>query len=341
MTKTILRSGWALALAFLLVQGAFAARTSGASKNPVPALHDGVVVDATAGIAYVMSPQGGIDALDLTSGNVMWKSRDAAKPLALVSGTLVAQARPRENGKLTVVALDARRGTAQRSTDIDIPKALRANVADGPSQTFRAQAYPAGKSGVVVTWTAENVLPQGYVQEVPEGPVADSPAAKRAAEAATAATRPQRGAVRLDVAAGSTAPLSWEEAQQAAPALSVREIAEKAGGAAAARRQLVSLDGRHVLTSEPSGERNPWAAYRWTVTTTSGATVGTLEAPVSMAPFVVSGSKILYVAQPSVRQDGGKWLQEPLRLRALDLKTGVELWAAPIVDSNYRGPFPP
>lgn len=336
MTKTILSSGLALAmLAGLLTPGAFAARTAGAPKPQIPALHDGVVVDATAGVAYVMSREGGIDALDLTSGNVMWKSREAAKPLALADGVLVAQARPRENGKLTLVALDARKGSARRQTDVEIPKALRANVADGPSQTFRARAYPAGKS-VIVTWEAENALPQGYLPTVPEAPT-DEIAAKRATEAATALARPQRGAVRLDLAAGATAPMSWEEAQKAAPAL--REIAQK--GTRGAARQLVSLDGRHVLTSEPSPEARLWAPYRWTVTDASGARVGTLDAPVSMAPFVVSGSRILYVAQPSVRIEGGKTVQEPLSLLALDLRTGAKLWSVPVADSTYRGPFPP
>jgi len=334
--QIILRTGWVLALAFLLVQGAFAARTSGVSKPQLPALHDGVVVDAASGVAYVMSREGGIDALDLTSGNVMWKSRDAAKPLALVDGVLVAQARPRENGKLILLALDARKGSARRQTEIDIPKALRANVADGPSQTFRARAYPAGKSSVVITWEADNALPQGYLPAVPGEPTNDVEA-KRAAEAAAALGRPQRGAVRLDLAAGSSAQMSWDEAQKAVPA--VREIAQKGTGSVA--RQLVSLDGRHVLTSEPSPEARLWTPYRWTVTDASGARIGTLDAPVSMAPFVVSGSRILYVAQPSVRVEGGKTIQEPLSLQALDLRTGTKLWSVPVADSTYRGPFPP
>jgi hypothetical protein len=60
-----------------------------------------------------------------------------------------------------------------------------------------------------------------------------------------------------------------------------------------------------------------------------------------MSPFVVSGSRILYVALPSVHKEGGKMIDEPLRLRALDLKTGAEMWTAVLTDSAYRGPFPP
>jgi hypothetical protein len=60
-----------------------------------------------------------------------------------------------------------------------------------------------------------------------------------------------------------------------------------------------------------------------------------------MAPFVVSGSRIVYVAQPAMRVEGKKMIEEPLRLRALDLKTGAEMWTALVTDTAYRGPFPP
>jgi hypothetical protein len=66
-----------------------------------------------------------------------------------------------------------------------------------------------------------------------------------------------------------------------------------------------------------------------------------IDAPVSMAPFVVVGSRLLYVAQPSARRSGEATVSEPLRLRALDVRSGAELWVLPIVDTAYRGPMPP
>ena len=342
MLKTILRSGWALALvAGLLAPGiAMAQNAPRLSKPGVPALHDGVVVDAAAGVAYVMSREGGIDALDLTSGNVLWKNRDAAKPLALANGTLVAQARPDRNGALALVMLDTQKGNAKGRADIQIPEGLRANVVDGPSQSFQVKAFATTSDSVAVTWTAENVIPQGYLPTVPEAPqTADAATAKRATaarEAAEAARKPLHGAARLDLKAGRAVAMSYEEAEQARPALAVIE-AKAAGGA----RQLTSLDGRHVLRSEPSPEATLLKPYRWTVTTASGARVGTLDASVSMAPFVVSGSKILFVSQPSAFREEGKITETPLRLIAFDLRTGAELWTKAFVDSVYRGPFPP
>lgn len=340
MLKTILRSGWALALAAgLLAPGIAMAQKP--QKPGVPALHDGVVVDAASGVAYVMSREGGVDALDLTSGNVLWKNRDAAKPLALADGTLVAQARPDRNGALTLVMLDANKGATRGRTDVQIPEGLRANVVDGPAQSFQVKAFATSGDGMTVTWTAENVIPQGYLPTVPEAPQADAANAKRLAEAreaAEAARQPMRGAARLDLESSRAVAMPYEEAEQARPAIAVTVVEAKAAGGA---RQLTSLDGRHVLRSEPSPEGGLWKPYRWTVTTAAGARVGTLDAPVSMAPFVVSDSKILFVTQPSASTVEGKIIESPLRLVAFDLRTGAELWNKAFIDSVYRGPFPP
>lgn len=344
MLKTILRSGWALALvAGLLAPGVAMAQTTQNAQprkpRAVPALHDGVVVDAAAGVAYVMSREGGIDALDLTSGNILWKNRDAAKPLALADGTLVAQARPDRNGALALVMLDARKGNAKGRTDVQIPERVRASIADGPTQSFQVKAFATTGDSVAVTWTAEEVIPQGYLPAMPAAPQTDAATAKRvtaAREAAEAARQPMRGAARLDLKAGRAAAMPYEEAERAHPVIADGAF-EKAGGA----RRLTSLDERHVLRSVPNPEGGLWSAYRWTVTTASGARVGTLEAPVSMAPFVVHGSKILYVAQPSARKEEGKIVEQPLRLVAFDLRTGAELWTKSFADSVYRGPFPP
>ncbi len=346
MLKTILRSGWTLALAAgLLAPGTAGAQAAGKARPAgIPALHDGVVVDATRGIAYVMGREG-LEALDLTSGNVLWQSRDAAKPLALADGTLVAQARPDRNGVLALVTLDAAKGRATGRTEVQIPGSLRANLVDGPSQTFQVKAFAATGDSVTVTWTGADVIPQGYLPTVPETPqTADTATVKRAAEAretAEAARNAFQGAARLDLEAGRAVAIPFEEADQARPALVVESKTAGEAKAAGGARQLTSLDGRHVLRSEPSSTGGLRTPYRWTVTTASGAQVGTLDAPVSMAPFVVSGSQIFFVAQPSARREEGKILEQPLRLVAFDLRTGVEIWNKSFIDSIYRGPFPP
>lgn len=334
--KTMSRSGWALALvAGLLAPGVATAQTPG---GKAAALHDGVVIDAARGAAYVMSPQGGIAAIQLSSGNVMWTSREAAKPLLVKDGVLVAQAAPGRDGVLALVTFDASRGTAKDKLGIEVPEGLRASVVDGPTLKFRTEAFEADGT-VVVTWTAQDGRRlQGLLAPEVEAPTSEETAAVASAAAPVTAVAPLRGAARLDLAARKADPMAFEKAQ-AQRASSVASV--KVATSVAAARQLTSLDGRHTVRSERSPEGSLWRSWRWTVTDASGARVGTVDAPVSMAPFVVSGNQILYVAQPSARREAGKLVQEPLRLVAMDLSSGMEVWKTALADSKYRGPFPP
>ena len=51
-------------------------------------LSPGVLVNVSRGEAYVMTPEGGISAVNLSVGKEVWHTNRAAKPLAL-SGDLV------------------------------------------------------------------------------------------------------------------------------------------------------------------------------------------------------------------------------------------------------------
>jgi hypothetical protein len=57
-------------------------------------LRDGVVVDPDRQEMYLMNPGGGIDAVTLADGSILWSTKEAAKPLALVGNRLVTLANP-------------------------------------------------------------------------------------------------------------------------------------------------------------------------------------------------------------------------------------------------------
>jgi hypothetical protein len=63
--------------------------------------------------------------------------------------------------------------------------------------------------------------------------------------------------------------------------------------------------------------------------------------PTSAAPYFVWNSMLVYVSRPYGRRIDGKWIQEPLEIRAVDLRTGREAWKTPIRDTAYHGLFPP
>ena len=78
------------------------------ASEPVE-LRPGVVVDVQRRVAYVMNPKGGIDALNLNRGNVVWHTDQAARPVGVSGQLLVAQAEvPRPGNDLQLRLLDIR-----------------------------------------------------------------------------------------------------------------------------------------------------------------------------------------------------------------------------------------
>ena len=327
-------SRYVFLLVLALVTAGLVPAAATAQSADAPALHNGVVVDAVGGTGYLMkNPQGGIQAVDLLSGNVRWESVAAAKPLLLAGDTLVAQAAA-PSGELVIVTLDALRGTQKDQMTVPLPSGARALVVDGPSESFRVEAFRAADGSVVVNWTAED---GGTLQGLAPPELDAGQGEPGKALSLSQPVEPQHGAARLDLGAHRALPLSDDESAALRPREPQVKAALKAGGPPA----FASADGRHVLHSERLAHGNAQARYHWTVTDASGATVGSVDAPISMAPYVVSGSQLFYVEMPSMRKAGASFISEPLRLRALDARTGAELWHASVVDSEYRGPFPP
>lgn len=308
-----------------------------AAPEDSAALHDGVVISPKQGIAYVMR-SGGIDAVNLASGKVRWRSDKAAKPLALVGDRLIAQADGgRKGGKaLDLVVLDARSGAARDSVRIPLPDGVVATVVDTPAGSFRVRAESAA-SDLVVRWEATGVgaAAQGYHPAVEEGQAPDSGVQSVMA-----------GEAVLDMASQSVTIKAEPSVRLAHSAVLVRSALEELSAPAVAGapgRQMLSADGRHVLVTEPVGSTDfTLYRHRWTMyDRASGARLGSVPALVSATPFVVIGTT-LYHTMPAhaVRQDG-KFVDNPTSLRAVNLKTGVEAWKMAVRETSFRGPFPP
>ena len=104
------------------------------------------VVAPRLGLAFVMKTGGGIEALDLASGAVRWRSDKAARPLALAGDRLVAQAEPGSAGSLALVLLDTRNGAARSSTRVPIDAAVTATALGGTRAGTRgAEALAFGE----------------------------------------------------------------------------------------------------------------------------------------------------------------------------------------------------
>lgn len=322
-------------LAILLMPGTSIGepRSMRPANSGSAALLDGVVVSPRHGFAYVMRPGGGLVAVNLANGKVSWRSEKGAKPVALVGDRLVAQADTKGKG-LELVALDARSGAVRESVLIPLPAGVSATLVDTAKGSFRVQASGAG-ADLLVRWesTGFGAPAQGYLPAVDESqaPAADVPsvmAGEAVLDAVSLAVKAEpstRVATSAAIARGFLEELS-------APAVS--------GGQG---RQMLSADGRHVLVTEPiDAAEFTLHRHRWTIyERATGTRLGSVPAMVSAAPFVVVGNTLFHtVPAHAVRKDG-KFVENPTALRAVNLKGGVEAWKMALLETAFRGPFPP
>jgi hypothetical protein len=303
---------------------------SSAGADHHAALFEGVLISPRLGLAYLMRPNGGIQAVDLASGAVRWRSDRAAKPLALAGDRLIAQAESRGAQALTLAVLDARSGAARDSLRISLPAGIAATVVDTAAGSFRVQADGAG-SEMVVRWEATGMAAaQGYLPAENEG------------QGPTVVA----GAAVVDLTSPSLRLKSEPEVRSAQSATLARAALEELSAPAVKGpegRQLLSADGRHVLVTEPMGGTDfTLYRHRWTVyERASGARLGSVPALVSATPFLVLGKTLYHTAPAHAVLQKGKLVESPFSLRAVHLTTGAETWSKAVGETDFRGPFPP
>lgn len=343
--------------------------TGGASDGAVPdagsfELTAGVVLAPPAGTVYLAQPGGGIEALDVPSGRLLWSSDEAVRPLVATGGRLLAQ---REGGAaLALVVLDAASGELRQRIAAPLPEGVYAAVDESLRVRFTLAARAAA-GGAILQWE--------YLERDPLGvsPPGGRPFARR-----------DLGALKVDLAAGTATPVSRDELPAAAlPARLVELLAAgellhppwRAGDLLAATRQLYepdrlvlrrwrqesgeelprvvlhegravavlpAADRRHLLIVTATEAARGEGDYLWRVhSLTSGEPVAERRSGRSATPFCLLGETLLFVEPPSGRRVESSWEERPLALRAVDAGSGAERWWRPVRDSAFRGPAPP
>jgi hypothetical protein len=305
------------------------------------ALVPGAVVDPDRSLLYMMNPSGGIDAVDISSGERVWHTKQASKPLRVYGDLLIAQAeRPRPQadvsvspGHLDIVMLNARDGGKRHAVEIALPEDTWAYIDDGLGKSLKTNAM-IDQGDVIVAWEAESNSVSGVA------PTAGAEARRRTAQVDNA-DRKVSNAVRIEMASRRVSPLG-SSAASSLQTIDRVEVPDNQRLADVSGAQYVSADGHHILVSEMIGNDTVWEKYRWTIYSLTGERVGEFKSQFPRAAFFVSGSKLILESAPfSRRLPDGKLLRESLRLQAFDLRTGGELWTRPFRDTAYRGPFPP
>lgn len=317
--------GGCVFLVLLGAAGAAVAQTGGGPPDGDATLRDGVVVDSLRSVLYLMSPEGGIDAVDVGTGQVLWTTDAAAKPLYLQGVLLVAQGEGAGAGELEIVVLHTELdGEVRRRVAVPLPEDVRPAVDDALGRSFRTRVERRVPGGVLVTWT--------YLERTVRGVPPDGDEAPELR---------REGAFAVNAGSGEVTLLEPQEVA-ALPGPPDPEVGPDERLAHVPGRQFFSSDRAHVLASERLADPRAYRRYRWTIHRRgSGDVVGELTHPASVAPLMVAGSIVLYETRPVLRREDGEWLAEPLMIRAADALSALEIWALEVRDVEYRGPFPP
>lgn len=328
-----------------------AALVACSAPRPVPAqeeavagafeLRPGVIVDPARGLVYLMSPQGGIDAVDLALGTPVWSTEEAAKPLALGGDLLVGQVEPSgSKNELEIAALDTRQQGRRVVADaIGLPDTVRVSIDDGLDTSFAARARASATEALIAWEFLERPL-RGMAPEDPRPSLRGGPPRPIESEPPGVDAPATGGTLRMNLATGALSAVEPDET--VVPVYKVLDLPAADRLAGVPGPQILSADGRHVLGSERIADDKLWDKYRWTIfLRTTGERVAEFTDYRSQAPFALSGSLLIYETGPYSRRTDSGMADEPLKIRAVDLATGEERWSRPIRDTRYRGPFPP
>jgi hypothetical protein len=328
---------------------------------------NGVIVDVVESRVYLMSPRHGIEALDLRSGELLWQTTSAARPLLLNDGRLIAQAETGTVGNsLPVVVVSARdAGRILLEAEVALPETVQVSVDDGPGTSFRASAR-LQDNRVIIDWSYSSQQIQG----TPPGPgdqgvfldgavwmevdsghhgilIAD--------DAGTPPGEHLPDDVEELIGQASFSGLAWLTGSVLAT------IQHNANGDTTLRRwsidtleslpdinltndgftyRYVSAGGRHALASRRAGGGE--ADWLWRVySLESGRQVAQLRQKSAAARFFLTPSHLIHEAAATQYTVDGVIVRKPLRLRAVELGTALESWTRPLRDTTYRGGYLP
>jgi hypothetical protein len=318
-----------------------------------------------------MKPAGGVDAVDLSAGKLLWTTTGAAKPLLLAGGRLVAQAESAvADNRLRLVVLDAKGGGEELlEATVPLPEDVSVAVDDGLGTTFRTTAR-LREGRAVVSWrysrqevsgartgpddgvrvTAGAVgmdLETGYAEPlapeqlapVPEGQVPDRVA--RSIEPGSLRGPLWQIEATLAGIERRRGDRGWHTVLRRWQADTGQALPEAVLFGDELTFRYASANGAHLLASQRL--RPPGAGWAWKIySQETGEQVAEVRQPSPAAWFFLAGPSLFFEAPPTARpSEPGRFVDPSFKLRAIRLTNGEVLWEWPYRDTAYRGAYPP
>ncbi|WP_262694095.1 hypothetical protein [Kordiimonas aquimaris] len=326
-------------------------------------LSPGVVIDFESGRAFLMAPEGGVTAVALSSGGMLWHSDEAEKPLLLTDGLLVSQADlPTSGNEVLVRMLRAGEdGGVESEGRLPVSPSINTALDLTPESSFTLTASPL-EHDAILNWEfrerhlrglvsgPDEVLPGEDLPEVEQagGLAMEEPAVSFDVAAAEPRELLVRGQARLSPRFGNVSEMVEPSSEFTLP--TVPQLSASMFDAALPAdfetpenpNFFESADRAHLLYSSPlDDEGDSLPTYRWEIRSReTSELVGVLHMRVGFAPFVVRNNHLFVELQPFVQVMNEQIDEQPLQLCAYDINSGDQVWSQPLRDI-YFVPAPP
>jgi hypothetical protein len=324
------------------------------------------VADAAGRTGYLSNPTGGIDAVDLVTGDLLWKTDEAQRPLLVVGDRLYAQAGLKRN-RIRVLAFDVgKKGECVLESDaVVLPPWVV--VGEAPGRSFTARWRP-DKDQLLLFWEA-HAWPVG-----PKKTPADLEERKDA-----------RGAVRIDLHTGKVTELTETPPAPPTPPRELEKLTVRwqgvvgkafkalvldsdgvkqrlvlrswslVDGAAGPEKELLTgkrlialatVDDRFLCIRDafPSPDAEPGEArlrFGWTLfAVDSGERIDRAPHEPGTQAVALLGPRIYYLVSGPVHGPIDRPFVHPRTLKAIDLKSGKALWERPVEGKTVTPPQP-
>jgi PQQ enzyme repeat len=366
-----------LVLLGLTFQSAALAAPGGNPVAPVP-LPAGIT-DQAGKVGYVSGAKGGIEAIDLESGEVLWEAKEPARPLVVWDKLLIAQADSADKAnavRILVLDITQKGKRVLESDPVTFPEWVSVGVTYGRSFSSQARVH---NGELLLRWRA-NAFYAGGAAPTPE--------------ILEAAKKEASGVAQVNLESGKVAMLPAEKAPPDPKGKLPEQLAKKVslqywtgsdwktdlfvvgntvsaldvqapGGVATMSlkrwdlttgkpldtvellrgKELwpqVSIDGQHVFVHQALvKEQLPPGDYAWWVfSLETGKQLCKLPYEGPLNNVTVVGTRALFlVGGQRLGPRPGNMVQ-PRSLRALDLKTGKVAWERPVEGVKVLLPLP-
>ena len=318
--------------------------------------------EPTGRTGFFASATGGIEAIDLASGNVLWQTHEAQRPLLLDGGHLLAQAGTKRN-RLRILRFDPKHnGECEFESD---PVVFPAWVVTGEAQghSFAAR-WQVRKHHLLLDWEASacyagktRPTPQealaarkhasGIVQiDLRTGQVEIRPAEKQATPPSPLPDHLEKKAQRWRGVAGPHCKVLTLEEENGQQCLVLHswdprnQTEEKPKELLRGKRLLAraTLDERILCLREvnPSPDERAslmpkkTSGWWWLFSVQTGELLGRIPEEAGMNAIAVLGKRVFYLVPGMFRGSLEQPSVQPQILRVIDLSSGKKLWERPV-----------